>query len=128
MAIRFSLLSILNFLSFAKLKKMPEILIKNLRNKVVQFNSSDNSILNAIHNEFIDWMHTCGGKGRCTTCKMRVTSGMKNLTDLSQAEQRFRNLGKLLKEERLACQCSLKGNIEIEVCEENKLPHMEYSY
>ena len=90
---RFSLLSILNFLSFAKLKKMPEILIKNLNNKVVPFTSSDKSVLNAIHNEFIDWMHTCGGKGRCTTCKMRVTGGIDNLSPLSDAELRYRKFG-----------------------------------
>lgn len=107
---------------------MLEILIKNLHYKVVQFKSSDKSILNAIHNDYIDWMHTCGGKGRCTSCKMRVTNGMKNLSDLSQAELRFRQLGKLQEEERLACQCTLNANIEIEVCDENKLPHLEYSY
>ena len=106
---------------------MPHILIKNLFNQVVPFSENDLSVLSAIHKEYIDWMHTCGAKGKCTTCKMKVIKGMENITNLSESEKKFATQGRLKKDERLSCQCSIKGNIEIAVCEENKLPHMKYS-
>lgn len=107
---------------------MPDILIKNLSDRLVPFTSNHSSVLNAIHSEFIDWMHTCGAKGRCTTCKMKVIRGMENISELSENEKRYRAKGRLRDDERLACQCRISANISIEVCNENKLPHMKYSY
>lgn len=75
----------------------------------------------------MDWMHACGGKGRCTTCKMTVISGMENLTSPSPFEQKCIVKGLLDAEHRLACQCAVVGNIRIKVPDENKLPHMDYS-
>ncbi len=106
---------------------MPEILIKNLFDRLVPFSKLNSSVLNAIHSEYIDWMHTCGAKGKCTTCKMRVLEGQELISPLSDAEIKFREMGKLMANERLACQCSIRGNIKIEVCDENKMPHLTYS-
>ncbi len=84
--------------------------------------------MEAIHAEFIDWMHTCGGKGRCTTCKLTLIKGFENLNPLTSAELKYRNKNLLKENQRLACQCKINGDIEIEVSPENKLPHMNYSY
>ncbi|MEQ8517839.1 MAG: 2Fe-2S iron-sulfur cluster-binding protein [Cytophagales bacterium] len=107
---------------------MPDILIKNLFNRKVPFYPSNNSVMHAIHAEFIDWMHTCGGKGRCTTCKLTLIKGTENVSSLSGAELKYRNKNLLKENQRLACQCKISGDIEIEVSPENKLPHMKYSY
>lgn len=106
---------------------MPKILIRNLNNKTILTNDQSVSILNAIHEAGIDWMHACGAKGRCTTCKMVVHAGLGSFGADSEPEARFRSMGKLNPDERLACQNLLKGDIEVSVAEENKFPHMEYS-
>lgn len=106
---------------------MPKILIRNLNNKVITTNDDSSSILNAIHTAGIDWMHACGAKGRCTTCKMVVHSGLDSLGVDSEAESKFRALGKLKDNERLTCQNVLKGDLEISIAEANKFPHMEYT-
>ncbi len=107
---------------------MPEILIKNLFDRKVTFYESNNSVLEAIHGEFIDWMHTCGGKGRCTTCKMNVLEGSDNISPLSPAEIKYLEKNLLKPNQRLACQCKISADIKIEVSSENKLPHMKYSH
>ncbi|MBO3698957.1 2Fe-2S iron-sulfur cluster-binding protein [Roseivirga sp. E12] len=106
---------------------MPKILIRNLNNKVIIANDSSSSILNAIHNADVDWMHACGAKGRCTTCKMVVHSGIESFDPDSEAETKFRALGKLKDNERLSCQNKLKEDVEISVAEVNKFPHMNYT-
>jgi 2Fe-2S ferredoxin len=73
-------------------------------------------------------MHACGGKGRCTTCKMIVVQGMKNLTPLTQDEVKYRNLGQLAENERLACQTKALGFCLIRVPDESKMPHMGYTF
>lgn len=106
---------------------MPKIVIRNLSNREVPFLPFHKSILHAIQDEYIDWMHTCGGKGRCTSCKMNIIEGMTFISQDSENEERFRRLNKLNENERLACQCEIAGDILIEVPEENKLPHLNYT-
>ena len=106
---------------------MAKILIRNLNNKVILANDGSSSILNNIHSAGIDWMHACGAKGRCTTCKMVVHSGLKSLGPDTEADSKFRSLGKLKDNERLACQNVLKGDLDISIAEANKFPHMEYT-
>ena len=108
---------------------MPKIIVQNLDNKVVHHPVVDNSksVLNILHEHGIDWMHACGAKGRCTTCKALVTSGMDQLSDLSEAEEKYRKQQKLADNERLTCQCRLRGEITIRVPDANKMPHVKYS-
>ena len=106
---------------------MPKIIIRNLDNKVIEVNDSNQSILDAIHSAQIDWMHACGGNGRCTTCKMILHEGQTSLGADSEAEEKLRELERLADNERLACQSTLKGDIEISVAEKNKFPHMTYT-
>lgn len=106
---------------------MSKILIRNLNNKTVIANDSSSSILDIIHNEGMDWMHACGGKGRCTTCKMVIHAGIDSFGSDTEAEEKLRALDKLQDNERLACQNHLSGDIEISVAEKNKFPHIEYS-
>lgn len=106
---------------------MPEIHITNLNERKIISNSLEKTALELIHENFIDWMHACGKKGRCTTCKMIVLEGLENLSDLTEPEIKYREQGRLAPNERLSCQTKVLGNIKIKVADKNKFPHMDYS-
>lgn len=107
---------------------MSKITIRNLNNKEALSHNNLKTVLNIIHDNHIDWMHACGGKGRCTTCKLKVIDGDQNFSELSTFEKKLTIQDLLTKNERLACQCTIHGDIAIEVPDENKLPHLTYSY
>lgn len=106
---------------------MPTLKIVNLNGKLVHFREGSKTVLSILHENFIDWMHACGGKGRCTSCKMIVVEGMEQFGELNRFEQKFADAGRLSEGERLACQCSPTSNLSIRVPETGKLPHMKYS-
>jgi 2Fe-2S ferredoxin len=106
---------------------MPTITIKNLDNKSIDYNDRDQSVLSVLHENGVDWMHACGAKGRCTTCKMIVHEGMSAISENSPFETQSKSLGKLNDNERLACQCSVSEDLIISVPEVSKLPHLNYS-
>lgn len=104
---------------------MATITIANLFGKVIEA-QSQKSLLKHFQDLRLDWMHACGGKGRCTTCKVVVISGMENLSALTPAEIRYRNLNALAESERLSCQVRPLGDVNIRVPDEYKLPHIAY--
>ncbi len=107
---------------------MARIVIKNLNNRTIEArNNNSQYVLNIIHENNIDWMYACGGKGRCTTCKFIVLKGASNLSSLTAAEESYFNNGQLQQGERLACQCKISGDITIQVPLASKFPHMKYS-
>ena len=106
---------------------MAVIVIKNLEKKTLEVQDFSKTLLQHVHENGLDWMHTCGGKGKCTTCKVIVLQGEENLEPKTQAELRYESQGLLADGERLACQLKIAGDITIWVPEENKLPHMKYS-
>jgi len=106
---------------------MVKIVIENLAQKEVTGNGKRTSVLKLFQLNYIDWMHTCGGKGRCTTCKMVVLEGADQLTALSEAELNYQKKGYLNRNERLACQAIVVGVCKVRVPEECKLPHLVYS-
>ncbi len=106
---------------------MPEINITNLYERKLISKSQEKTALQLIHENFIDWMHACGKKGRCTTCKMIVLEGMENLSELTAPEKKYRSQKRLAENERLSCQAKVLGDIKIKVAEVNKFPHMDYS-
>ena len=107
---------------------MPQIVIENLFNFTIQSECPSGKVIDLIHENGIDWMHACGKKARCTTCKMIVVKGKENLTEMNDREKLFLSQGRLKQDERLSCQTSLIGErIVIRVAERNKFPHLEYS-
>ncbi|MEQ8423355.1 MAG: 2Fe-2S iron-sulfur cluster-binding protein, partial [Cyclobacteriaceae bacterium] len=109
------------------LPDMVKIVIENLDKKELKVNVGSKTVLNHLQDHFLDWMHACGAKGRCTTCKMELVAGSENLSEPTAAELKFRRAGELLENERLACQASIKGNLIIRVPESSKLPHLTYT-
>ena len=63
------------------------------------------TVLAAIHAAGHDWWHACGGKGRCTSCRVSIAEGAELLTPPTEPELRYRAAGRLGTHERLACQC-----------------------
>ena len=106
---------------------MVKIVIENLAQKQLSDVDPSKSILTVVQSHFIDWMHACGGKGRCTTCKMVVIEGMDQLSRLTPAELKYRSLGQLAETERLACQTRALGPCRIRVPDESKMPHLDYT-
>ena len=109
---------------------MPKIIVTNLFNKVISFDKNNEnpvSVLALLQKNRIDWMHACGAKGNCTTCKFQVIEGIDHLKPLTKPEKRYVQTNKLLKNQRLACQAIPFADIKIAVPEQYKLPHISYS-
>lgn len=107
---------------------MPRIVIQNLFNREIYSKVANRKVIELIHENGIDWMHACGKKGRCTTCKIILVEGEENLSPRTPAEENFANMGRLKSNERLSCQAQLcKGDLIVRVAEINKFPHLEYS-
>ncbi|GAA0877653.1 hypothetical protein GCM10009119_06210 [Algoriphagus jejuensis] len=107
---------------------MPRLVIQNLGNLTIATEHVDRKVIELIHENGTDWMHACGKKGRCTTCKMSVVKGQENLSTETESELLYRNQNRLKPNERLACQSILlKGELHIRVAETNKFPHLAYT-
>lgn len=105
---------------------MPEVTVKNLYSKTIHCESKTEKLIDILLAE-TDWMHACGKKGKCTTCTAKILSGHTSLGDLTDAEKRFINLGRLKDGYRLACQATVHADVVISTPESYKLPHLKYS-
>ena len=106
---------------------MPKLTVQNLSQLEVKV-AQGQTLLKALQEQGNDWMHACGGKGRCTTCRIIVLQGLEHFGPLTEAEIRYRNKGRLQVNERLTCQCTLENGDAIgKVPEQTKLPHLSYS-
>jgi 2Fe-2S ferredoxin len=106
---------------------MPTLTVQNLPGAIVSV-PAGSTLLAALQAAGHDWMHACGAKGRCTTCRLEVVSGLEHLTAPTEAELRYRAAGRLLSHERLTCQTRLPaGDVVARVPEATQLPHLRYS-
>lgn len=106
---------------------MANLIIRNLQGMHIPVTVEGKAALRLIQEAGVDWMHSCGGKGRCTTCKMRVLTGSENISTRSAAELKYFAAGRLRKDERLACQCRISGDVVAEVPPDTQLPHQKYT-
>ena len=83
---------------------MPLLTIQNLPGPPLDV-PAGRTVLAAIHAAGHAWWHACGGKGRCTSCRVRVLAGAEALAPPTAPELRYREAGRLRPDERLACQC-----------------------
>lgn len=102
-------------------------MIENLFKKTLVVTDHSKTLLQHFHEHGIDWMHACGAKGRCTTCKVIIVDGADNLQDLTGPEKKYLTDGALRPSERLSCQARPSGDIRILAPKEYQLPHMRYS-
>lgn len=106
---------------------MASIMIENLFKKVLPVTDLSKTLLQHFHDHHIDWMHACGAKGRCTTCKVIIHSGKEHFQPMTEAEQKYCREGALQPLERLACQAKITGDVSLSAPEEYQLPHVRYS-
>jgi 2Fe-2S ferredoxin len=106
---------------------MAEVTIENLFGKKLEVSDLNRSLLQHFHDNQLDWMHACGGKGRCTTCKVIVMSSPEALSPLTPAEQKYQQQKALRSNERLSCQARVIGDIVVSAPDGYKLPHVRYS-
>ena len=105
---------------------MPLLTIENLPGATVEVPAGA-TLLAALHAAGHDWMHACGAKGRCTTCRVAVLAGLENLSLPTDAERRYQAAGRLQADERLTCQARLPaGAVLGRVPEATQLPHVQY--
>lgn len=102
-------------------------MIENLFNLTLEVTDPAKSLLHHFHDHGIDWMHACGGKGRCTTCKVMIRSGIDHFGPATPAEVKYFAAGALQAGERLACQAKINGDVTITAPVEYQLPHIRYS-
>ncbi len=113
------------------------IIIQNLFNRTVEIRDRSRSLLEHFQEHGIDWMFACGGKGRCTTCRLIVVTDETLLAPRTPPEEKYLAQRALFPNERLACQTRLSEthsdpesgqvDIVIRVPDDTKLPHVEYS-
>lgn len=106
---------------------MVKIIIENLGQKEIAWEGEPKSLLSHFQGNRIDWLQSCGGKGRCTTCKALIIQGMSNLGRATPAELRYRNEKLLGENERLTCQTRVTGDVVVRVPDECKLSHIKYT-
>lgn len=75
----------------------------------------DQSLLEASLLGDVPLYHDCGGKGRCTTCRVLVVEGEENLTEPNKQEMLSKEKMHLPPSVRLACQTRLKqGHVKVQ--------------
>ncbi len=72
------------------------------------------SVLEASRLAGIPHAHVCGGRGRCSTCRVRVRGEIGSIDPPGETEQRvLRRIGASTPNVRLACQLRPKGTVEV---------------
>lgn len=71
------------------------------------------SLLEASRLAGIPHASVCGGRGRCSTCRVRVVSGLEALPDPSEAERRVLRRVGAAPDVRLACQTRPRGSVAV---------------
>ena len=62
----------------------------------------------------VELMHSCGGIGACTSCRVRILSGRDQLSPIGRAEREQLVESGILETHRLACQTMVYGNVVVE--------------
>jgi adenylate cyclase len=73
------------------------------------------SVLEASLKAGIPHYHACGGKGKCSTCRILILEGLENLSPINRKETLLRNKIPFPHKVRLACQTTMEqGPVKIE--------------
>ena len=71
------------------------------------------NVLDALVEAHVPIAHLCGGKARCSTCRVRVFEGTENLLPRTEAEQAMAERLSFPDEVRLACQTVATGSVRL---------------
>lgn len=105
---------------------MANLIIQNMSGLTLKVTNNSQSILQIVQENYIDWMHACGAKGRCTTCRAIIVAGATHLEAMNEAEKKMSV--RLNNNERLACQAKFtgQGDVTIRVPKGTQFPHIDY--
>jgi 2Fe-2S ferredoxin len=62
----------------------------------------------------VELMHSCGGIGACTSCRVQILSGRDQLSPIGRAEREQLKESGILETHRLACQTMVYGDVVLE--------------
>jgi adenylate cyclase len=74
---------------------------------------ADESLLDAALRADIPHTHVCGGTGRCSTCRVRVISGLSSCSPRTKPEAKMAEHLHFTPDIRLACQTKARGDCEV---------------
>lgn len=72
------------------------------------------TLLQSAEQAGVEILHSCGGIGACTSCRVLVIEGRNRLTPIGQAEEEQLVESGLRHSHRLACQAGILGDVVIE--------------
>ena len=100
---------------------MPKLTFKN-KNRTFDVEKGI-SVLDAALRHEMPLYHTCGGNCSCSTCRVLVLSGEKNLSAPEAAEKEILDSFDLPHPHRLGCQAQvLGGEVTVEIPSREKAP------
>ena len=91
---------------------MPAVEI--LPDEVVVQVRAGTSLLAAAAAGGVELMHSCGGIGACTSCRVQILSGREQLSPIGRAEREQLKESGILDTHRLACQTLVYGDVVME--------------
>lgn len=83
-------------------------------NQQVESQDPDSTLLDISLENKIPHLHECGGNGQCTTCRVRVIEGHQHLSARTTLEKNIAHLRRWDPSVRLACQCNVNGDVQIQ--------------
>lgn len=83
--------------------------------------SEEETILCAAQRSGENIAAVCGGAGVCGRCKVKIIEGVENISPISKKENDYLTDEEKKNNIRLACMTYVKGNIRIEIPEENRI-------
>lgn len=81
--------------------------------KVITTEDTSKSLLQHSLDAKIPHMNVCGGRGKCSTCRVMVLDNPENLSHRTPEEEKLTSLKGFEKNIRLACQSYPKGNVKV---------------
>ncbi len=75
--------------------------------------ASDETILQASLSAGINHTHVCGGRARCSTCRVIVEQGKEHLRPRNELESRLSSIKGFSPDVRLACQTTATGDLKL---------------
>lgn len=62
-----------------------------------------------------DLPHSCGGNATCGTCRIIIRQGLELINPRNELELEMAQDRGFDENERLACQCHIKGSVKVEI-------------
>jgi adenylate cyclase len=90
---------------------MPRIDFQN--DAIIEEDDLTLSLLEIALKHGIPHMHICGGKARCSTCRIIIEQGLENILPRNELEQKLAQKKGMEESIRLACQTRIKGPVTL---------------